>query len=44
MIIGSWCGKPVDFDWLKNKAEWKNISFEEVANQTTTNAKRLFNI
>jgi TatD DNase family protein len=25
-------------------AEWKNISFEEVANQTTTNAKRLFNI
>lgn len=25
-------------------AEWKNISFDEVANQTTTNAKLLFNI
>jgi iron complex transport system substrate-binding protein len=22
-IIGSWCGKPVDFDWIKNSAELK---------------------
>lgn len=23
MIIGSWCGKPVDFNWVRNQEEWK---------------------
>ncbi|MBP7284137.1 MAG: cobalamin-binding protein [Leptospiraceae bacterium] len=23
IIIGSWCGKPVDFDWVYNVEEWK---------------------
>ncbi|HMV45919.1 MAG TPA: cobalamin-binding protein, partial [Leptospiraceae bacterium] len=23
-IIGSWCGKPVDFDWVYNVSEWQN--------------------
>ncbi len=26
LIIGSWCGKPVDFDWVYNVEEWKSIS------------------
>lgn len=26
IIIGSWCGKPVDFDWIRNKIEWKNVN------------------
>jgi len=24
-IIASWCGKPVDFHWIKNKPEWLQI-------------------
>ena len=24
-IIGSWCGKKVDFDWIKNQKEWREI-------------------
>jgi iron complex transport system substrate-binding protein len=24
LIIGSWCGKPVDFDWVYNVEEWKS--------------------
>ena len=24
LIIGSWCGKPVDIDWVYNVEEWKN--------------------
>jgi iron complex transport system substrate-binding protein len=24
LIIGSWCGKPVDFDWVRNQEEWKS--------------------
>ncbi len=24
-IIGSWCGKPVDFDWVRSREEWKQI-------------------
>lgn len=22
-IIGSWCGKPMDFDWVRSRPEWK---------------------
>jgi iron complex transport system substrate-binding protein len=25
IIIGSWCGKPMDWDWVRNKKEWQNI-------------------
>jgi len=25
LIIGSWCGKAVDFDWIRNKPEWSQI-------------------
>ncbi len=24
LIIGSWCGKPVDFDWVYNVEEWES--------------------
>lgn len=24
IIIGSWCGKPVDFHWVRNVEEWKS--------------------
>jgi iron complex transport system substrate-binding protein len=24
-IIGSWCGKKVDYDWIKNQSEWSDI-------------------
>lgn len=24
IIIGSWCGKPVDFNWVRNQEEWKS--------------------
>lgn len=23
LIIGSWCGKPVDFDWVRSRTEWQ---------------------
>ncbi len=23
VIIGSWCGKPVDFDWVRSREEWQ---------------------
>jgi iron complex transport system substrate-binding protein len=26
LILGSWCGKPMDFDWIRAKHEWKNVS------------------
>jgi iron complex transport system substrate-binding protein len=26
IIIGSWCGKPVDFEWIQNKEEWKETN------------------
>ena len=26
LIIGSWCGKPMDWDWVKNKKEWQNTN------------------
>lgn len=25
-IIGSWCGKPVDFAWVRGKPEWQNTA------------------
>jgi iron complex transport system substrate-binding protein len=25
-IIGSWCGKPMDWDWVQNKTEWQNTN------------------
>ncbi|EIE01832.1 cobalamin-binding protein [Leptospira licerasiae] len=25
LIIGSWCGKPMDFEWVRTREEWKNI-------------------
>ena len=25
LIIGSWCGKAVDFDWIKQKSEWAQV-------------------
>ncbi|TGK03055.1 cobalamin-binding protein [Leptospira langatensis] len=24
-ILGSWCGKPVDFDWVRSREEWKDL-------------------
>jgi iron complex transport system substrate-binding protein len=26
LILGSWCGKPMDFDWIRAKPEWKDVS------------------
>ncbi|MCE9500843.1 MAG: ABC transporter substrate-binding protein, partial [Leptospira sp.] len=26
IIIGSWCGKKMDFDWVKTRKEWKDTS------------------
>ncbi|TGN20426.1 cobalamin-binding protein [Leptospira idonii] len=23
VIVGSWCGKPMDWDWVRNKPEWQ---------------------
>lgn len=25
LIIGSWCGKPMDFEWVRTREEWKDI-------------------
>jgi iron complex transport system substrate-binding protein len=25
-IIGSWCGKPMDWNWVKNKTEWQSTT------------------
>lgn len=29
LILGSWCGKPMDFNWIKTKPEWKKVSAVE---------------
>ncbi|WCL49434.1 cobalamin-binding protein [Leptospira sp. GIMC2001] len=26
IIIGSWCGKPVDFDWVRNHTQWQDVN------------------
>jgi iron complex transport system substrate-binding protein len=26
LIIGSWCGKPVDYNWIKQVEEWKQTT------------------
>ncbi|MDZ4728141.1 MAG: cobalamin-binding protein [Leptospira sp.] len=26
IILGSWCGKPMDWEWVRNKLEWQNTS------------------
>lgn len=26
IIIGSWCGKKMDFDWVRNNSEWQTVS------------------
>ncbi|TGL44388.1 cobalamin-binding protein [Leptospira perdikensis] len=26
IYVGSWCGKVMDWDWVRNKPEWQNIS------------------
>lgn len=27
VLVASWCGKPVDFDWVYNRPEWKDLPF-----------------
>ncbi|TGK21201.1 cobalamin-binding protein [Leptospira fluminis] len=26
IIVGCWCGKPVDFEWVRTRREWQNVS------------------
>ncbi|TGL60983.1 cobalamin-binding protein [Leptospira sarikeiensis] len=25
VIVGSWCGKPMDFEWVRTREEWKDV-------------------
>jgi iron complex transport system substrate-binding protein len=27
VLVGSWCGKPMDFEWIYSRPEWKDLSF-----------------